>query len=311
MVDLRDIERAAERIAGRVRRTPLWRPHPARQGLPESLTLKLESLQATGSFKARGAISKLMSLDEGVRARGLVTASGGNHGAAVAHAGKMAAVPTTVVVPTNVSSLKVRKIEAAGAELVVEGDAWHECDRVARRLAEESGRTYVHPYADPMVIAGQGTVALEILEEAPDTDTMLIAVGGGGLISGMAVAAKALRPNVRIVGVEPAGCPTLKASLDAGRLVEIERITTRVPTMAARVTAQINLELCRERVAEVVLVDDEAMQRAARGAWMELGLALDLSGAAALAALIEGVYRPQPGERVCALVCGAGGDGIG
>jgi threonine dehydratase len=154
-------------------------------------------------------------------------------------------------------------------------------------------------------------VALEILEDAPEVDTLLIAIGGGGLIAGMGVAAHALRPGVRIVGIEPEGCPTLERSLEAGRIVELDRVETMVATMAARRTEPINFELCQRHVDRVVLVSDEAMLEAARLLWLELGIAADMSGAAAVAALLTGAYRPDPDERVCALICGAGTDGIG
>jgi threonine dehydratase len=312
MIELADIRAAAERIRGRVRRTPLMSAAPLRsRGLAaETLTLKLESLQATGSFKARGAINKLLSLGAAEGARGIVTASGGNHGVAVAYAGWVASRPATVYVPEGIAPLKAQKIEAWGAELVVEGQVWDDSNRAALARAERDGLTYFHPFADPAVIAGQGTVALEILEAAPATDVMLVAIGGGGLISGMAVAAKALQPGIRIIGIEPVGAPTLHASLAAGHVVELSAITTRVPTMAAKKTEAVNLDIVRRHVEEVLLVTDEEMAEAARLLWYELGLAVDLSGAASLAALQSGRFRPRPGEQVCALICGAGTDGL-
>ncbi|MFO1036638.1 MAG: threonine/serine dehydratase [Geminicoccaceae bacterium] len=311
MITLADIQATAARIAGRVRRTPLMTAAPTRAQLPAGTTLKVESLQVTGSFKARGATNKVLSLDGAALRRGLVTASGGNHGIAVAYAAWCAHVPATIVVPENVAPLKAAKIRSYGADLVVHGKIWDQSNAHAHAIAEERRATYVHPFADPTVVAGQGTVALEILADDPETDTILIAIGGGGLISGMAVAAKALHPGIRIVGVEPTGCPTMKAALDAGRIVKLDRIDTIVPTMAASATAELNFEICRQTVDEVVLVSDEAMREAAVMLWLELGIAADLSGAASMAALLTRAYVPKPGERVCALVCGAGPDGIG
>jgi threonine dehydratase len=312
MIDLDDVRAAAARIEGRVRRTPLLAAAPMQRRLADKaeLWLKLECLQVTGSFKARGAISKLGTLAEAEIRRGIVTASGGNHGAAVAYAGWVADTPTTVFVPANVSPLKARKIEGWGARLEVEGGVWDESNRAALARAERDDLTYIHPFADPAVIAGQGTVALEILADAPEINTLIVAIGGGGLISGIAVAAKALRPEIRIIGVEPEGAPTLHASLQAGRVVELAEITTRVPTMAARRTEPINLELVRRHVEEILLVTDDELQDAARLLWLEHGLAVDLSGAAALAPLLAGKLRPRPGEKVCALICGAGADGL-
>lgn len=309
---LADVEAAAQRITGRVRRTPLLeitalRRSPIERG---TLVLKLENLQATGSFKARGAISKLATLSAGETARGIVTASGGNHGIAVAYAGWLARVPTTIFVPENVAPLKAKKIEDWGARLVVSGSVWDESNRAALELAARDRLTYFHPFADPAVIAGQGTIALEILADDPAIDTLVVAIGGGGLISGIAVAAKALKPALRIVGVEPEGAPTLHACLEAGRIVELDRITTAVPTMAARRTEPINFDLVRRHVAEIVLISDDDMRNAASWMWLELGLAVDLSGAAAIAALMTRKVAPGGSERVCALVCGAGADGI-
>jgi len=312
VIGLDDVRAAARRIASRVRTTPLLAAAPmqARLGDGCELALKLECLQVTGSFKARGAISKLTSLTEAELAQGLVTASGGNHGAAVAYAGWVAGKPATVFVPANVSPLKAQKIKGWGARLEVAGTVWDESNRAALALAREQGMTYVHPFADPAVMAGQGTVALEILEQDPTIDTLLIAIGGGGLIAGMAIAAKALKPAIRIIGVEPEGAPTLYASVKAGRVVELPEITTSVPTMAARKTEPVNLAIVQRHVEDILLVTDDEMRTAARLLWLEHGLAADLSGAASLALLTSGKYRPRPGEKVCALICGAGSDGL-
>lgn len=311
MIGLAEVRAAAARIAPYVRRTPALRATAlATPWCDGEVVLKLESLQVTGSFKARGATSKLTSLSEAEVRRGLVTASGGNHGAAVAYAGRVAGTPATVFVPDNVSPLKAHKIENFGARLEVAGAVWDESNRAALALAERDGLTYVHPFADPTVIAGQGTIALEILDDAPEVDALVVAIGGGGLISGIAVAAKALKPAIRIIGVEPVGAPTLYESVKAGRVVELPEITTKVPTMAARKTEAVNLALVRRHVEDIVLVTDDELRAAARRLWYELGIAADLSGAASLAALLTGKFQPRPGEQVCAVICGAGADGI-
>ena len=190
------------------------------------------------------------------------------------------------------------------------GEAWDDSNRAALRHAEAEGLAYIHPFADPAVIAGQGTIALEVLAEAPDLDTVIVAIGGGGLISGIAIAAKALRPGIRIIGVEPVGAPTLHDSLAAGRLVELAQLDTAAVTLAPRRSEEINLTIIRQTVERIVLVEDRDMRQAARWLWREFGVATELSGAAAVAALLAGRYRPAPGERVCAVVCGAGTDGI-
>ncbi|MCX5735876.1 MAG: pyridoxal-phosphate dependent enzyme [candidate division NC10 bacterium] len=285
MLTVADVQMAAERIASYVRRTPLIGAWCLKENpFPEcELLLKLECLQVTGSFKPRGATNKLLSLPEADVRRGIITASGGNHGLAVAYAGWLAKTRTTVYVPENVSPDKKKKLAVWGATVEVCGHHWHEANREALAVAERDGLTYFHPFADPAVIAGQGTVALEVLEQAPELDTLLVAIGGGGLISGAALAAKAIRPSLRIVGIEPTGAATLYESVKAGRVVELPGITTRVPTLAALRTEPVNLEM---------------------------GLAADMSGAAGIAALLSGKVRPKIGEKVCVLVCGAGPDGL-
>jgi len=311
-IALDEIRAAARRIAGRVRRTPMLGTEALKAKLPGdgSVVLKLESLQVTGSFKARGACSKLGTLTPAQIARGITTASGGNHGVAVAYAGWIARVPTTVFVPEGVSPLKAEKIKGWGAKLVVGGRHWHESNAAAQAFAGRDGVTYVHPFADRAVMAGQGTLAPEILGDDPAVDTVLVAIGGGGLVSGLASGLKALKPSLRVIGVEPVGAPTLYASLAAGEVVTLPAITTKVLTMAAQRTEQVNFDIARATVERVVLVTDDEMRDAARMLWLELGIAADLSGAASLAAILAGKYLPQAGERVCALVCGAGADGI-
>ncbi|GIX09795.1 threonine/serine dehydratase [Elioraea sp.] len=307
MITLADVQAAARRIAPFVRRTPLFRV--ALPPLPE-LALKLDTLQLSGSFKARGAFARLTLLDADERRAGLVTASGGNHGIAVACAAREAGVPATVFVPRSVHPAKAERIRRYGARLEVAGTVWDEANLAALAHAAAAGATYVHPFADPAVAAGQGTTALEILADAPEVDTILVAIGGGGLASGVAVAATALKPGIRIVGVEPTGAPTLHASLAAGAVVTLPAITTRVPTLAAGRTDERVFALLRDRLDRVVLIEDSDMEAAARLLWDEAGIAADLSGAAAVAAVLAGAYRPAPGERVAAIVCGAGADGI-
>lgn len=311
MIGFSDIEAAAGRIRGHVRRTPLIRADQLLQ-VPAAapLWLKLECLQVTGSFKARGATNRLLAADPATLARGIVTASGGNHGLAVARAGHLARVKTTVFLPGNASPAKRAKLAGWGAEVRIEGTVWDESDRAARAFAEAAGAVYFHPFADPEVVAGQGTVALEIAEELPEASLFLIAIGGGGLAAGMATAIRALQPKARIIGIEPVGSPTLRASLDAGRVVTLDAVTTAVPTMACGRTDPRIFEIIRGTVDEVVLIEDQDMERAAKWLWFELGLAADLSGAASVAALQSGRVVPRDGDVVCGLVCGAGTDGL-
>ena len=309
---LDDIRKAASRIAPYVRRTPMISCAPVRahREISASLSLKLECLQVVGSFKPRGAINKLFSLPDRSTVRGLITASGGNHGLGVAYAATVANVSSTIYVPTTTPAAKIEKLKRWNAEVIVSGDSWDDSNRLALEAAERDGLTYIHAFADPLVIAGQGTVGLEIMEDSPDIDTLIVAIGGGGLIAGIAIAAKAINPRTRIIGVEPTGAATLYDTIKAGRIIALERINTAAVTLGARATEQINFDLIRHHVAEVVLVSDDEMREAARWLWFELGVAAELSGAAAVAALLSGKYRAAQGEHVCALVCGAGSDGI-
>lgn len=311
MLEVEDIQKARERIKNAVRRTPCFRARFCHSPAVEdaALSLKLECLQVSGSFKARGASNKVMTLSERERKRGLVTASGGNHGLGVAYAGRRAGSPVRVYLPTSTPASKVEKLERWGAAIVFEGEVWDDANAAAERAAEREGMTYVHPFADPAVMAGQGTVGLEILDQSASLDTVLVSIGGGGLISGIATALKARKPGVKVVGVEPSGAPTLKRSLEAGRVVELDAITTDANTLAPRRTEQINLDVVRERVDAIVLVEDDDMRAAARWLWFEMGLGVELSAGAAVAALRTGAYRPSRDENICAVVCGSGTDG--
>jgi threonine dehydratase len=309
---LEHIQQAHERIKDAVRRTPCLRARffhsPAVKDA--SLSLKLECLQVSGSFKARGASNKVVTLPAGTRERGLVTASGGNHGLGVAYAGRRIGAPVHVYLPASTPASKAQKLERWGARVIFEGDVWDDANAQAQRAAERDGMTYVHPFADPAVMAGQGTVGLEILKQSPGVDTVLVSIGGGGLISGVATALKASKAGIKVIGVEPVGAPTLTRSLEAGRVVELDAITTDANTLAPRRTEQMNLDIVRECVDEIVLVEDDDMRAAARWLWFEMGLAVELSAGAALAALRTGAYRPSRDEEMCAIVCGSGTDGL-
>ena len=197
-----------------------------------------------------------------------------------------------------------------GASAILHGLDWFEANQAALACAATENLAYLHPFADPAVIAGQGTLALEILEDAPDTDVIIAAIGGGGLISGVALAAKALKPSIRILGVEPTGASSIHDSVKAGRLVTLDAVRTRVGTLAARATEPLNLDIIQRNVDEITLLTDDEMQAGAEWLWFEYGIAAELSGAAAAAGLLCGKVKTKPGDRVCVLVCGAGDDGV-
>ncbi|HVO41364.1 MAG TPA: threonine/serine dehydratase [Aggregatilineales bacterium] len=312
MLTLDDVYEAQSRIAGYVRHTPLISVSPVKVPASQqgSVYLKLECMQISGSFKARGATNKLFTLPPEQIQRGIVTASGGNHGLGVAYAGWLAKCPVMIYLPANTPPIKAEKLEGWGARVIFEGAVWDNANRAAMAAAERDGLAYVHPFADPAVIAGQGTIAVEVLKQIPDIDVILVAIGGGGLISGVSLAAKLLNPKVKVIGIEPTGAPTLYASRKAGHLVELESINTAANTLAPRLSAPINFDLIQRYVDDIILVSDDEMREAARWLWRELAVAVELSGAAAMAALLFGRVTITRDQKVCALVCGAGTDGI-
>lgn len=309
MIDLAAITAARERIAHLIRRTPVMEATNLRAPPADvRLFLKLEHLQASGSFKARGATNKLLTAPRDQLASGIVTASGGNHGLATARAAQLAGVPSTIFVPEIISPEKVGKLKQWGATVRLVGTVWDDANVAALEFAAANRAAYFHPFGDPAVVAGQGTVGLEIAEQLPDIDAVLVAIGGGGLVAGLCVALKTLKPDLRIIGIEPTGSPTLKSAIDAGQVVRLSSVTTRVATMGCGRTVEAVFEIVRAHLDDVVLVEDEDMAEAARWLWFELGIAADLSGAAGIAALRTGKVRLPPGSRVCALICGAGSD---
>jgi threonine dehydratase len=308
MITVEDVRAAALRIAGAVRYTPTIRADQTRTSpVPREveLWLKLECLQVSGSFKARGATNLLLSLPRDTFARGIVTASGGNHGVAVARAAHLAGVPATIFLPEGASPAKKSKIIDWGAEVRVVGRFWDEANAVAQAFSRDNDRAYFHPFADPAIVAG-----LELLEQLPEANLFLIAIGGGGLIAGVSPVLRELRPDARIVGIEPTGSPTLHASLAQGSVVTLEAVTTQVPTMACARTDPAVFEIVRRNVDSIVLLEDPEMMDAARWLWFEFGIAADASGAAAVAALRSGRVDVRPGDCVCVLICGAGTDGF-
>lgn len=305
MLPLSDIQAAASRIERYVRRTPLWRINEATlEGFTSELYLKLELLQLTGSFKPRGAFNRTLS--EPGRPLGLVTSSGGNHGIAVAYVGKALGIPVAIPLPATVAPEKLQAMLDLGADAHVAGPTFQVSNARAKAIAEERGFLYLHPFAEPAGIAGQGTIGLEILEDLTEPDVVVVAVGGGGLLGGVAAAIKQQRPRTRVVGVEPIGANALTRSLNAGSLVTLDKIATKAATLAPPMTEQINFELARQYVDDMVLVTDEQMEAAATWLWRHCFIAAELAGAASTAALLYGHVSTTRDQRVVSIVCGGG-----
>ncbi|MEP6800921.1 MAG: threonine/serine dehydratase [Acidobacteriota bacterium] len=308
MIPIDDIRAAAERIRGKVHRTPLMHSERLGERIGASLFLKCESFQKTGSFKPRGALNKVLSLSEPERARGLVTVSAGNHAQAVAWAARISGCACAVVMPTNAPKAKIDAVRGYGAEVILHDDRATLFDRL-HAVREERGATFVHPFDDPLVLAGAGTTALEIVEDLPDVDVVIVPVGGGGLLGGMASALRQMRPSVRVVAVELEAGPGLAPALAAGRPVNVPRpADTLADGMTPPFVGALPLAIARVAVEDVVMVSEEAIRQGMRMLATRAKLFVEGSGAATTGALLDGRIRILPGERVVAVVSGGNTD---
>jgi threonine dehydratase len=306
------IQAARERIAPYVRHTPLLPPPFLRDDLPPQLQLKLENLQVSGSFKARGVFNNLLQLDPHQRERGVITASGGNHGLALAYAARRLGLPATVYLPVSASADREARIAAWGAQVIRHGAVWDDANARAQEQAAAENLVYVHPFDAQRTLEGQGTLGLELLDDVPELDCVLIAIGGGGLIAGMAAAIKQRRPGVRIVGVEPVGAAAMRRSVEAGRVTPLQEVRTIADTLAPRAVADSTLALTQRYVDEIVLVDDAQMVAAMRWLWVECNQLVEPAGAAVLAALFSQAVAIDDYSHPVALICGgnAAADGV-
>jgi len=298
-----DIDATYRLIKAHIRRTPVVEVNGADFGLPPfPLTLKLEHLQHAGSFKTRGAFANLVMRD--VPRVGVVAASGGNHGAAVAYAAMRRDVPARIFVPTVSSAAKISRIRAYGADLVVGGDRYADALSASEEWVKQSGALAVHAYDQRETLLGQATLGLELeqSDQAPDLDTLLVAVGGGGLIGGIAAW---YAGRTRIIGVEPEGAPTLTAALRAGQPVDASAGSIAADSLAPRRVGELMLPIAQAYVQGVVLVSDAAIVAAQQALWSTLRLVAEPGGAAALAGVLSGAYEPTSGERVGVVISGA------
>jgi threonine dehydratase len=299
-IDRGGIAETANIIRPYVRRTPIIHADGADFDLPPMrIAFKLELLQHTGSFKPRGAFANLLTRT--VPAAGVAAASGGNHGAAVAFAARALGHRAAIFVPGVASAAKVERIKSYGAELVVGGTLYAESLAACKTRAAETGALEVHAFDQSETILGQGTLGLEIEEHAPDLDTLLVAVGGGGLIGGIAAW---YAGRTRIIGVEPTAAPTLKMALAAGAPVDAPAGGIAADSLAPKRVGEIMFPLAQKHVERVVLVEDEAIATAQAALWDRLRVAAEPGGAAAFAALTSGRYQPEKGERVGVILCG-------
>jgi threonine dehydratase len=266
--------------------------------------LKLESAQPVRSFKVRGALNRVGRLTPERRAAGVITASAGNHGMGVAYAAAEFGIPATVYVPVRANPFKVDAIKRLGARVATAGANYGEAYLAAVDEQRRSGNTFVHAYNDPEVVAGQGTVGLEIVEDLAAFDTVMVGIGGGGLIGGIALYVKAKRPGARVIGVEPTGADSMKRSLDAGQIVTLDRVSTIADGLAAVAPGTLTFDLARRFVDGVILVEEEEMLRGIRVLFESEHLLAEPAGAAAVAALLYH-HRAAPGERIVVVLSGA------
>jgi len=290
-IRLEDVVAARAVIDRHLPRAPLERSPLLSAELGAEIHLKIETFKPTRTFKVRGALNKIASLDAAARSRGVVAASAGSHAQGVAYAAWALGAPATVVMPEGVSATIVGVCRAYGATVLLRGLVYDDTLALAHEIERDEGRTFVHPYADPLIVAGQGTIGLEMLDDLPEVETVVVAVGGGGLICGIALALKESRPGVRIIGVEPEGADAVGRSVRAGAPVEIPHPRSVADKLVAKTTMPLNVDLARRYVDEFVTVSDAALEDASFEYLERHSLLVEPSGAASLAALRSGAAR--------------------
>jgi threonine dehydratase len=287
MLTFKDIQEAYEILKPVVRRTPLERSKTFSQIIKTNVFLKQENLQTTGSFKIRGAYNKIYHLIKQERILGVVCASAGNHAQGVAYASTLMGVKSTVYMPIYTPPTKIIATKSYGATVVLEGITYDDAALAAKKYAEEKKMTFVHAFNDDFVIAGQGTIGIEIFEVLPQVDVVLVPVGGGGLISGIALALKTFKPNVKIIGVEAEGAPSMKLSLEQNKIVPLKSIMTIADGIAVKTPKELTFSLAQQYVDEVVTANDEEIANALYLLLQRAKLVVEPAGAVALAALLS------------------------
>jgi threonine dehydratase len=301
------IKMVYENIKPFIRKTPILKVDPyltKKLGLG-SLYLKLENQQITGAFKIRGALSAMLD----VKGETVVAASAGNHALGVAYAAMILNKKAIIFLPKNTDEEKILRLKQMNADLKIEGENWDESDEFAQNYSKSKSLTYIHPFSNKRVIEGQGTIAIELIEELLDFDVVIAAVGGGGLISGLGAALKSYKPSIKVIGLEPTGAATLYNSLTENKIVTLDYLNTDAKTLAVKKTTEFNLSLCRDFVDQICLVDDDESTEAMKYMWKHFGIAVELSSALPVAALLNGKIDDLEGKNIVSIVCAAG-DGL-
>jgi threonine dehydratase len=302
-VTLAEIERAAAVLKGVTRLTPLDTSHTLSELTGIDLRLKLENLQRAGSFKLRGAYYKIHSLSDSERKKGVVAASAGNHAQGVANAATLLGVKSTIVMPESASPAKIDATKGYGARVVLHGAGFDEALEMGREIARKEDATFIHAFDDPMVVAGQGTVGLEMLQEAPDLQTLVAAIGGGGLISGIAVAAKSVKPSIKVVGVQAEAFPSMYMAFKTAKMVPYKTQETIADGIAVKHPGKLTYKLIRKYVDDIVLVGDSDIASAMFFMLERMKLVAEPAGAASVAACMTGLVKAR-GEKCAAVVSG-------
>ena len=286
-ITLETIKKAKERIKEFVRNTPLIHSEHLSQICNGNIFLKLENLQSTNSFKVRGAFNRLLQLSSEERRNGVVTASSGNHAQGVALAAENLKISARIVIPTNVSMVKLRKIKKYDVNIIQEGE-FDTIEKKAREVSHKENLTYISPYNDIEVITGQGTIALEVFEEIAQVNSIIVPIGGGGLISGIVLAAKSLDPNIEVIGVQTKGASTMYESWKAGKIVYTEEFQTIAEGLLGGLELDaLTFELIKEYVDRIILVDEDSVKRAISLLWKEEGQIVEGAGATTVACILE------------------------
>jgi threonine dehydratase len=300
-----DVKKTLSGIRPFVIRTPLIRSYQLEKIIGKEIYLKLEFLQPTRSFKVRGACAKALSLEKDVLSQGLVTASGGNHGLGVCYAGRELDAPVVVFLPQSTANEKVEKIKEWGGKTIIFGEAWDEANEKAQEYAQKQRQTYVHPFDDLAVVKGQGTIALELLDQNPYLDAIIASVGGGGLISGLGVVASQMKPEIKIFGVETVGCDAVTQSFRAGYPITLEAITSIADTLGAKRTTEDTLARIKAVVNDMQTVTDKEALNALHFLLEKEKILVEPATSCSIAALLQNKFDLSNTEKICIILCGA------
>ncbi|MBK8022063.1 MAG: threonine/serine dehydratase [Chloroflexi bacterium] len=311
-ISLDEVRAARERIAPYVRHTPVAPAPHLTVDVPSQLQLKLENLQVSGSFKARGVFNNLLLAGDEARRRGVICASGGNHGLALAYGAHRLGIPATVFLPEAATADRAERVMSWGAHCIRFGSSYDDAHQEALRYASEHDLMYVEAFEAVPTLVGQATLGMELLEDLPDMDALFIAIGGGGLIAGVAAAIKQVKPEVRIIGIEPVGAPSMKSAVDEGCTVELSAIRTIADTLSARRVGEMTLDLTQRYVDDLVLVTDGGMIDGMKWLWRHFNQMVEPAAAASIAAIQSGAIDLARYRCPVALICGgnAAAEGI-